>query len=654
MSMKRKTFQCLLILIIGLCISTALLPYIILSTGSIRENTPPTSVSFRKPSSRKALDVKEKNRKDSANEQELNDHITELRRITVSVRNELREIEQQRVKIVEDTEHHKSMLFQLQESIANAKKQLQITQAELAKISHEIYSVKKTRTDNSGHFDITKAPPIYILPQAPVPETRPHPLTTHSFDCNRNDCLNYSRCPSNRPFKVFVYNKEGQNELRKYLKDINSYADNINEACLIVNIHSLFSSSLPSTLFTEGENNILTISLTPAEDHTLKSMNRHMRVSPQPLNNWRHGHDIIAPPTPNNTVLPIWKDLPPIVPAFRRHLLYFEGQYNGKITYIIDWLHRLQSVLNINSSANILTTCSSGIELIGRVNGWSLCRTSSHRSEALKSATFSLILSSESLSDYHRLSESLRYGSIPVIIGPLELPFQTVLDWSKISIRLPYPLLHEIHYYMRGISHDEILSMRRLGRFIWETYFSSTLQIIKSCIAIVRYRLYHLPPVASEVTPKQDKVFGGDKNVFKFQTFTGNSSVYNSNFWNWPPGPFYMYPHNPLTQPPPISGSLYPTLSKNELFKLPPHIIQAGGITGPYFQNYLLGNVPEEYFTVVMLTYRREEVVKESVERLRDLDHLAKVILVWNDPDSDPFAVDWPSINVPLQVSVII
>jgi len=122
--------------------------------------------------------------------------------------------------------------------------------------------------------------------------------------------------------------------------------------------------------------------------------------------------------------------------------------------------------------------------------------------------------------------------------------------------------------------------------------------------------------------------------------------------WNKPPGPFYAYPNLPK-DPVPISGTQYTSMSEAELKQLPPHIITAGGITGPYFEDYLLGNVPNEQFTVVMLTYQRNTVMVEAVERLNGLPHLHKVIVVWNNPE-DVSSITMPNIDVPVEVEVCV
>ena len=45
----------------------------------------------------------------------------------------------------------------------------------------------------------------------------------------------------------------------------------------------------------------------------------------------------------------------------------------------------------------------------------------------------------------------------------------------------------------------------------------------------------------------------------------------------------------------------------------------------------------QKHFTVVMLTYQREQVMLDSLGRLYGLHYFNKVIVVWNNPEKAPF-----------------
>ena len=62
--------------------------------------------------------------------------------------------------------------------------------------------------------------------------------------------------------------------------------------------------------------------------------------------------------------------------------------------------------------------------------------------------------------------------------------------------------------------------------------------------------------------------------------------------------------------------------------------------------------MPQEQFTVVMLTYEREQVLMNSLARLYGLPYLNKVIVVWNSPKPPSPDLQWPDIGVPIHVII--
>ena len=54
-----------------------------------------------------------------------------------------------------------------------------------------------------------------------------------------------------------------------------------------------------------------------------------------------------------------------------------------------------------------------------------------------------------------------------------------------------------------------------------------------------------------------------------------------------------------------------------------------------------------------MLTYEREEVLMNSLERLNGLPYLNKVVVVWNSPKPPSDDLIWPDIGLPIVVSVL-
>lgn len=71
---------------------------------------------------------------------------------------------------------------------------------------------------------------------------------------------------------------------------------------------------------------------------------------------------------------------------------------------------------------------------------------------------------------------------------------------------------------------------------------------------------------------------------------------------------------------------------------------------GKEFSKALGGNNPREKFTVLLLTYEREQVLLDSIARLRGLPYLNSVVVVWNSPRPPSADLRWPDIGLPVHV----
>ena len=61
-----------------------------------------------------------------------------------------------------------------------------------------------------------------------------------------------------------------------------------------------------------------------------------------------------------------------------------------------------------------------------------------------------------------------------------------------------------------------------------------------------------------------------------------------------------------------------------------------GGGDGKFFNYHLGGNNDEEQFTIVILSYKREETLEKQLEIYVNLPYLNQIIIVWNDQESLP------------------
>ena len=59
---------------------------------------------------------------------------------------------------------------------------------------------------------------------------------------------------------------------------------------------------------------------------------------------------------------------------------------------------------------------------------------------------------------------------------------------------------------------------------------------------------------------------------------------------------------------------------------------------------------PYYFIPVVTLTYSRQDKLIEMLKSLEDVQHLHKVIVIWNNPVRPTSQTEWPSIGVPIEV----
>merc|ERR1719186_2073112 len=269
---------------------------------------------------------------------------------------------------------------------------------------------------------------------------------------------------------------------------------------------------------------------------------------------------------------------------------------------------------------------------------WSLCEDLTSRQERLKKATFCLIL-----------------------------PLSEVIDWTKAAIILPVQRITELHFLLRTFPHSDIFTLKRQGRLVMETYLSSAGNMFQSLLGVIRHRLAipalpfvdtpspsvfnttfspqlmdHLP---ADVEP--DETLGPLEPPFPSPSFKRNYSTilsHSSHTWNTVFSTHLAAPHTPWEP-------VLPTEAKFHGSGLGFRPICGGeGGAGREFSQALGGNTPQEQFTVVMLTYEREQVLMNSLARLYGLPYLNKVVVVWNSPRPPASDLQWPDIGVPIHV----
>lgn len=307
------------------------------------------------------------------------------------------------------------------------------------------------------------------------------------------------------------------------------------------------------------------------------------------------------------------------------------------------------------------------------LNGeWMLCGSDTERSEILIRSTFSILISPANVSlssttiFQTRLFESLKHGAVPVILeDSVELPFSELIDWSKAVLILPKPRVSELHFFLRTFTDSDVMELKRHGRIVWETYFGTTQSIISTLLAVLRTRLQipaapvreePSPSIVSDYSPapvfvaqdpeeETNEVLGPLEPPFPSLSFKQNYTAQTlKDSFNHPGDPFHLYPFTPFQ---PVLPSDAKFIGSSYGFR---PINKGEGGSGKEFSEALGGNHPREQFTVVMLTYEREQVLVMAVSRLKGLPYLNKVVVVWNNPLPPSDTMVWPDIGVPVHV----
>ena len=104
--------------------------------------------------------------------------------------------------------------------------------------------------------------------------------------------------------------------------------------------------------------------------------------------------------------------------------------------------------------------------------------------ELLYNSTFCLVPRGRRLGSF-RFLESLQAGCIPVVMSDgWNLPFSSVIDWSRAVLHISEKALLQVPIILRSISRLQILSMKQQGIFLYYTYFSSIHQIISTTLKV--------------------------------------------------------------------------------------------------------------------------------------------------------------------------
>jgi len=644
-------------------------------------------------------------------------HVQDLCRIRESVSEELLQLEAKRQELNGEIARLNLRIEACKRSIDSAKQDLLQLKNVISQTEH---SYKELMAQNQPKLSL----PVRLLPNKDEPALPP-PKSPRA--CRLRSCFDYARCPLTSGFPVYVYDtgsypwgeridplvRQAFNAAAKTNIYITSDAS---VACLyVVLVGELQESSAPLPPPSELEQQLKALPYWRADGRnhlllhlTRKSMTQNFlyNVSTDRAaiaqttfleQQYREGFDLVVSPLVHALSEPNFLEIPPQVPVKRKYLFTFQGERVESLRSQLqevppqsfeeeierdppaDYDDRIIGTLKAVQDSHldqvlVEFTCKSPQPSLP--TEWALCGEREDRLEVLKVSTFALVITPgdgqlvASAGCGMRLFEALEVGAIPVVLGDhAKLPYHQFIRWSEAAIVVPKPRITELHFLLRSLSDNDLLSVRRQGRFLWEAYFSTSENVLNTILASVRTSI-QVPaaPIreepAQEIPHKAGKLAGTDANLADngdldlgpveteppyasprfLRNFTYTASdTYRA--WNRAPGPFHLFPHTPLD---PVLPSEAKFLGSGTGFR--PIGGGAGG-SGKEFQAALGGNVPREQFTVVMLTYEREEVLMNSLERLNGLPYLNKVVVVWNSPKPPSDDLLWPDIGLPIVVS---
>ncbi|NWI15962.1 EXTL3 protein, partial [Crypturellus soui] len=640
-------------------------------------------------------------------------HVQDLCRIRESVSEELLQLEAKRQELNSEIAKLNLKIEACKKSIENAKQDLLQLKNVISQTEH---SYKELMAQNQPKLSL----PIRLLPDK---DEATFPLPKSHRSCRLHNCFDYSRCPLTSGFPVYVYNSDDYpfgSSLDPLIKQAfeatvrtNVYVtENANIACVyIILVGEMQEPAMPKPTELEQQLHSLPYWRTDGHNHLIINLSRKSETQNFLYNistgramvaqstfydvQYRPGFDIVVSPLVHAMSEPNFLEIPPQVPVKRKYLFSFQGEKIESLRSSLQEVRSFEEEIEGNAPADyddrIIATLKavqdSKLDFVlveftcknqpkaSLPTEWALCGERDDRLELLKLSTFALIITPGdtrlliSAGCAMRLFEALEVGAIPVVLGEqVQLPYNDVIRWNEAALIIPKPRITEVHFLLRSISDNDLLAMRRQGRFLWETYFSTSDNVFSTVLAIIRTRI-QIPaaPIreeaAVEIPHRSGKAAGtdpnmadnGDLDLGPVETEPPYASPkYLRNFtltamdiyrnWNSAPGPFHLFPYTPFD---PVLPSEAKFLGSGTGFR--PIGGGAGG-SGKEFQAALGGNVPREQFTVVMLTYEREEVLMNSLERLNGLPYLNKVVVVWNSPKLPSEDLLWPDIGVPIMV----
>lgn len=579
----------------------------------------------------------------------LNLHLQELEVIRIKALNDLVELDQKRVALQREIESSTAEKEKLLKESRSYAKQIQRMKKEAE--SKREWSRQKVVT-NVIHVGIPKSH-LYMNQK----DDFPHKMRK-TKGCQFDSCFDYSQCSILKKFSFYLYESEAE-EMFKIMSKFAEYSSNVNDACVtfvsvkITNDISKINQylySLPSWKGS-GTNHVLLLNSLENNDKFCSLINKLKRgnsilVTTVHCDEFQDNFDILVP------AITSWMALPPLFPTTRKFFLSF---YSQELSEKSIFLHKEDlSELQTNKDIFIKTQCDEYARSC--LLGWCACGSIKIRGNLLQNSMFSIVVGDIKSNFLSEIIDCFKNGAVPVIIGSIDnVLFSSVIDWKLATIIIPYQRLPELLYILQTMTISDIIDLKWQGRFLYQTYFSTQTILLRSVISLIKNKIF-LPP-----TPIKDYTAININNItrvpqgqeilevaFSSRKFGHNFTYSGKNqhrVWNTYPGAVDMYPVVPWVEAVPSQVQF---LEEGKDAYMP--IGDGKGGDGVAFSRSLGGDYPVEQFTVLMLTYDREVILMEALQRLSGMKYLNKVIVVWNHPDNPGEDLSWPDIGVKIEV----
>jgi len=603
----------------------------------------------------------------------LSEQLTELETIRIKALNDLLKLDKKRIDLIQEMKQLENTRKEQEKSIAYNSKHVE-------KYKKEIEYLEKVRQQkvvtNVVYVGIPKSNENEIQPKVVGKFPDNIESRINNPPCTYSKCFDYSKCSILSELAMDVENPNEKNNIPIYnsFKKILKKKAKLKNCASVYIIDSKTFSDDPGSIdkfINNNKNNMIYIYNNYEHNyctlvHKLSSTNNILIMS-KLCPTFRNGFDFIIPEVKriDKSSVSIWKELPMLLPIKRKYFLYFNSEYIENKEQNTDQItdQNIKSTINpeyiaeLNNDIDIYirTKCKQINSRKQSHSQWKYCDEQETRSSNLRNSTFTFIIIDYSNPDFLTdIVHCFSTGTVPILIGQLNtlLPYKEIIDWKLATILIPYQRLPEIIFTLRTITLEHIFSLKSQGRFLYEKYFSTHDQIIRTTLTIFRNFL-NLPPELSEdfISTSLIKYTNPQNEYKRFSSIAKSDlnftylGLHTYRTWNTFPGALNMYPVVPWTSPTPTR---FQFLKEAKDLYMP--IGDGKGGDGAAFSRSLGGDYPLEQFTIIMLTYDRNLILIEALLRLSGMKYLHKVIVVWNNPLDPPKDLQWPDIGVKIEV----